>query len=88
MSTRLPAIGRGLHFLFDRGDGGFGGSRDHGLPQIPCKVTACPCNTLGLCVMPSRIRIGADGVCEMAKQTFSQPTPAPAPQSKRKERLL
>ena len=45
--------------------GGFPGSRDYCLPTIPCAVRECPCNKLGKCEVPSAIKIGSDGRCEM-----------------------
>jgi len=44
---------------------GYPRSRDHGLPNFPCKRAGCVCNNQsGQCLVPSRATIGEDGRCE------------------------
>ncbi len=47
-------------------------SRDYGLPCIPCSVKGCPANVDGKCEMPSAIKIGSDGVCELGKKAMDR----------------
>lgn len=61
--------------LIGRPDGGYSGSRDFGLPIVPCKVSNCPCNRYSKCISPANIDIGADGRCVMAKKVDTEVTP-------------
>ena len=59
------------HRLMDKGGNGpWWESRDYGLPCIPCSVRGCPANSNGKCEMPSAIKIGSDGVCELGKKAM------------------
>lgn len=42
----------------------FPSSRDWNMPTIKCKRKTCAANYKGECVMPSLIKIGANGKCE------------------------
>jgi hypothetical protein len=42
-------------------------SRDHHLENISCGIKKCPANKNGKCIMPSCIKIGEDGVCNIGK---------------------
>ena len=42
---------------------GFPMSRDHHLPNFPCKQYMCICNEGGKCISPACCSIGEDGKC-------------------------
>lgn len=53
-----------VHSLLPR-PGRFPVSRDYDLGIIECKVSECPANEYDKCGMPSCIKIGTDGRCEL-----------------------
>jgi len=46
---------------------GFPSSRDWNMPDVPCERKDCVANHASVCVMPSCIRIGAEGKCAGCK---------------------
>jgi hypothetical protein len=48
--------------------GRFPVSRDHDLGIIECRVSECPANQHDRCSMPSCIKIGIDGKCELGEK--------------------
>ena len=56
------------HSFHDDGTRGPFWSRDFNLENISCKITECPSNCFGGCIMPSAIIIGEDGKCENGKE--------------------
>lgn len=64
---RSPIRAKGLmarpnESIFDRGR--YPSSRDWNMPTIKCGRKTCAANYNGKCVMPSLIKIGANGKCE------------------------
>ncbi len=74
------------HRFHDDGTRGSFWSRDFNLQNILCKITECPSNTYGICIMPSCIKIGENGICEMGekykKKRINKKMPQEDPQLK------
>lgn len=56
------------HKFYDDGTRGPFWSRDFNLEDISCKIELCPSNSYGICIMPSCIKIGENGICEMGEK--------------------
>jgi hypothetical protein len=61
------------HLLRRRPSDGFPASRDYDIGHVECRVVTCPANNSnGLCVMPSCIKIDADGRCKLGVRTMGK----------------